>query len=348
MDFCIENSYPDDEVIMKRLGILLYIFVLMVFGLRCDAQSQFSAPLSRMEKSLFGVDYASQADEARIKRIEEVVYGAPSTSSSSSASSKSVTQRMDKLSKDLSAELIGQEIKPKKDSFADDEGGYKEEVAKADSNINYPVVDSLEKKVFNKDFKTTDINKRLANLEQNVFKKTYNDDLNARVDRLKSAVAPDKIVPDNDSDSYAYNDSPDNNSDDSYTTEDILSRNTGRNWLAQNPKNAFVPNYNAQNSVLDDYDGDSDIAIPLSALEKSMLRRSFPDDTVSNRLTRLEVKMFSSNFSDDDEKTRLDRVASAYQAKKHSNKYDGNKFAQHSATAMQVGAILLMILAAII
>jgi hypothetical protein len=69
---------------------------------------------------------------------------------------------------------------------------------------------------------------------------------------------------------------------------------------------------------------------------------------VSNRLTRLELNVFSSTFPDDDEQTRLGRIASAYQAKKTSHKYDSNKFAQHAATAMQVGAVLLMILAAIL
>ena len=171
---------------MKQLGILVFIFALLLLGVRCDAQSQYTAVLTKMETSLFGVTYGTQNDDVRLKRIEENVYG--------NASSSSISQRVNKLSKDLSADLIGQEIKPKKDTFAEDEDNKKETIPKADSNINYPAVDSLEKSVFNKEFKTTDINQRLSNLEQNVFKKTYADDLSSRVDRLKQAVMPQRVV----------------------------------------------------------------------------------------------------------------------------------------------------------
>ena len=109
-----------------------------------------------------------------------------------------------------------------------------------------------------------------------------------------------------------------------------------------------APSYNSNNSVLEDYQNDSDITISLGDLEKKVLKKSFPNDVVSNRLLRMELKIFNSTFTDDDQETRLDRISSAYQAQKTSKKYDSNKFAQHSAAAMQIGAILLMILAAIL
>lgn len=319
----------------KRLELLIFIFMFLFLGGRCEAQSQYSAVITKMEKSLFGIDYSNQSDDARIKRLEETVYG--------TSSSNSLTQRVDKLSKDLSADLIGQEIKPKKDTFAEDEDNYKEAIPKADSNINYPAVDILEKSVFNKEFKTTDINQRLANLEQNVFKKTYNDDLNSRVDRLKQAIMPQRIVnnPNEDDDSESsYN--PDNLMNQSSQFQDDGYQGQPTGYGAQ------IPSYNSQNSVMDNYQANSDINIPLAQLEKVVLKRSFPNDTTSNRLARLELKIFNSTFVDDDEQTRLDRISSAYQAQKTAKKYDSNKFAQHAATAMQVGAILLMILAAVL
>ena len=320
---------------MKRFGILFYIVLFFVWGSACYAQSQFSASLTQMEKSLFGVDYSSQNDDARLKRIEEIVYG--------QASSTSLAQRVSKLSKDLSADLMGHEIKPQKDTFSESEDGYSERVPKADSSVNYPVVNNLEQKVFRKEFKVMDINQRLANLEQNVFKKVYSDDLNSRVERLKAALMPpEKIAevsePDN---------SPEN--DDSSTPDDILSQNAplGRSYFGPNT-NQSVPSYNSQSNLTDDYQANMGLDVSLGALEKSVLRKSFPDDTVSNRLTRLELKVFNSSFVDDDEQTRFDRVASAYQAKKTSKKYDGNKVSQRVSTAVQVGAILLMILAAVL
>ncbi len=318
---------------MKRFGIFILIFCSLLLGgwNNCQAQSQFSDTLTRMEKSLFGFDYAAQNDAARLKRIEEIVYG--------SASSKSIQQRVNKLSKDLSADLIGQEIEPKKDTFTEDENNNnKESIPKADSSVNYPIVNSMEKNVFNKEFKTMEINQRLAKLEQKVLKKTYSDDLNSRVRRLKLAIMPETLA----------QIQPEENNENIYIPDDITKKfpkNYGGLLGNYGPQ---VPDFNTNDSILENYYGDSDISIPLANLEKKILRKSHPDDVLANRLIRLELKVFNSTFTGDDEQTRLDRIASAYQAKKSSKKYDSNKFAKHTATAMQVGAILLMILAAIL
>lgn len=340
MVICAENSYPDFRVIMlKRFGIFIFILLFWALGGRCFAQSQFSSTLTTMEKSLFGVDYSSQNDDARLKRLEETVYG--------QASSKPMQQRVSKLSTDLSADLMGHEIKPTADTFADEKDAIKEEIPKADPNINYPIVNSLEDRVFHKEFKTTDINQRLASLEQSVFKKTYNDDLNSRVDRLRTAVMPERI---------AAGDSEDNFSslpDDLYSLSPPLrgkqySEPASDDDGSSTGYGSAIPTYNSQNSVLDGYQTNPSVTISLAALEKSILKKSFPDDTVSNRLTRLELNMFNSTFVDDDPETRVDRISSAYHAKKTSKKYDDNKFTQHVSTAMQIGAVLLMILAAVL
>jgi len=320
----------------KRIITVISIFILLSFG-KCFAQSQFSPILTKMEKSLFGMDYTTQDDAARLKRLEESVYG--------KVSSSSMSQRVDKLSKDLSADVIGQEIKPKADTFAEDENANQEAVEKADSSVNYPIVDKMEQDVFKQDFRKTEINQRVSNLEQRIFKKTFDDDLNARVDRLRAAIIPERQQLASDSD-------PSSDEDYNMSDDDILSRNMPRrDILSQNPggfASPIGPDYNSQSSVRDDYDSSPDVTIPLASLEKSILKKSYPNDLTPNRLTRLEVKMFGSSFVDDDAQTRVDRIASAHQAKKSSNRYDNNKFAQHAATAMQVGAMLLMVLAAIL
>lgn len=335
---------------LKRLGISIFTFVFLIFGGSSFAQSQFSAPLTRMEKSLFGVDYSTQSDDARLKRIEEVVYGKASTSP--------VQSRMNKLSKDLAADLMGQEIKPTEDTFADEEDSVKEPIPKADSSVNYPMVNKLEEKVFNKEFKSVEINQRLASLEQKIFKKTYNDDLSTRVDRLKTAVLPqysansENQEDEGKSNIYTPDDnigqrgpSKDDFSSESYDYDDPDMSSTGS---ASGMNNLRIPSYNDHNSVLDSYQGSANVTIPLAALEKSVLKRSFPDDTVSNRLSRLELRIFNSTFIDDDAETRVDRIASAYQAKKTSKKYENNRTTQRVSTAVQIGAVLLMILAAIL
>lgn len=371
---------------MKRFGICFLIFIFMACCEKCYAQSQYSAVLSKMENSLFGIDYNTQSDDARLARIEKTVYG--------QSASSPMQQRVDKLSKDLAADLMGQEIKPTTDTFAKDDDAIKEDIPKADKTVSYPVVDSLEQKVFNREFKTEDINQRLANLEQNVFKKSYSDDLSSRVDRLKTAIMPEKVAnnDDNGDDETEYDGdiSPysgnnrgvkshalgkqsfipkNNNYFPDPDTNPALDPNNYPNFgntgdaapvngLGMPDYDAYnsqmqdlapqIPSYNARNSVLDKYQSDADIVIPLAALEKKVLRHSFPNDTVPNRLTRLELKVFNSTFFEDDELTRLDRIASAYRAQKTSQKYDSNKFQQHMSTAVELGAILLMILAAVL
>lgn len=314
----------------KRCLTLLLIFIFSGLGTRCYSQTQFSPIISKMEQSLFGIEYAQQSDDARLQRIEKAVYG--------TTSSSPVEQRVQKLTQDMSADMLGQEIKPQKDTFAQDSDSIKENVPKADSSVNYPIVNNLEQKVLGKEYKNVDINQRLANLEQRVFKKTYSDDLNTRVDRLRQAVMPQRL---------AYGDDDDGSSN----LPDELSQAGDASGLAADIpdiRQRAVPSLNDADDSDSDPDSVSDITVPLSALERCILKKSFPNDTVNNRLTRLELMVFNSTFSDDDSRTRFDRIASAYQAKRSSKKYDNNRFSQHMATAVELGAFLLCILAAIL
>lgn len=317
---------------MRLITRLFFIGAFLLCGLGSFAQGQFSPLLSRMETSLFGINYDSQNDNERLTRLEEVVYGKSSTSS--------VPQRVEKLRKDLEADLIGKEIKPKKDSFAEDDSPQGDAVEKADENVNYPIVNMLENEVFQREYKTMDINKRLANLEQKVFNKPYNNDnLNSRVERLKTTVIPsDRIATRNSQDNLEFPDP------DEYSAPVPKKPN----YYSAKGEDFDSFDYNAQNSVLDEVSSDSDIQVPLSALEKTVLKKSFPNDPVSNRLSRLEAKIFNTSFVQDEPNVRLDRLSSAYRAQKTSKKYDNNKVSQHMSTAIQVGTMLLMVLAMIL
>lgn len=316
---------------MKYTIIVLSLILLTINCKACFAQSQFSATLSLMEKSIFGIDYSNQDDGARLTRLEKNIYG--------QASSSAIKTRVNKLSKDINADLISKQVKPKVDTFEEDEESIKESIPKEDSSVNYPIVDKLEKEAFNKNFKGIDIQKRLSNLEEKVFRKAYDQDsLNSRVERLRVALIPEskrhKEI-DTYNDEYLQNDE--------MTPDDIIAKSLPNGGTYYSQKD-----YNSNNSVSDDYDGTSDIQVPLTAIEKTLLKKTFPNDTVPNRLSRLEAKMFKNSFAQDDEQTRLDRVASAYQAKKSAKKYDSNKFSQHMSTAMQIGAMVLMVLVAIL
>lgn len=291
--------------------LLFLIFVFLLLQIKCEAQSQYSNALSKMEKTLFNMDYNSQSDEVRLMRIEENVYG--------STSKNSITARVNKLSKVLSADLIGQEIKPNKDSFLEDD----EIISKPQQDMNFALVNSLERKIFKYEFKTVDISHRLLAMEGQVFKKNYSaDDLSTRINRLNNAVMYNK-----------------------FPTDD--------NTIAQTPisQQKILPVENKQiqklfpipNSI-DKQEQILDPNIKLVSLEKSVLAESFPNEKNSNRLTRLESKIFNSTFVNDDEQTRLNRIESANQAKSSLKKYNSNRASQRTATAIQLGTILLMLL----
>lgn len=310
---------------MKRLLVIILYFALCggVF-----AQSGVSAIIAKLEISLFGVQYENQTDEDRLERIEKNVYG--------KAYPQSANVRVERLKKDLSADLIGQEIKPKRDTFEEDENEIKTDIPKADPDINYPIVNNLEKEVFKTEYKALDINKRLTNLEQKTFGKNFSDEsLNSRVDRLNAKILPEtKLTQKSQENDYFYH------------PEDF------DNLPMQGTMSGAAAPYDFLqkdlDSDFDNYESYTDIRASLASLEKSVFKKAFPEDTVENRLTRLEAKVFSTSFVQDDSQTRMARIASAQQAKKSAKKYDGNKFSQHMSTAMQIGAIVLMILACIL
>ena len=80
----------------------------------------------------------------------------------------------------------------------------------------------------------------------------------------------------------------------------------------------------------------------LSGLNRNLYngsRTSFAD-----RLSSLENQMFGSDYGFDTEEERLNRLNGAYKAQNSIKKYDSNRFQQGLSTAMQVGAMILMML----
>ena len=71
---------------------------------------------------------------------------------------------------------------------------------------------------------------------------------------------------------------------------------------------------------------------------------AFTDD----ELAKLEYDTFGTEFSNEDTNTRLKRLNSVNKAKKSSQKYDSQKFNQRMSTAMEIGAMILMILAMVL
>ena len=303
-----------------------YIFILsLILSVNCCfATSQYSTILDNIENSLFGYTYSNLDDASRLSKIEETVYG-------ETKNNKTIDNRISALKKDISADSIGQEITPKEDTFAEDQNeiiSEKEVVPSQTANVDYPSINELEKAIFNKEFKNQNLSTRLSNLEKEAFKQSYDSNsFSERVERLQAKVKPKSFM--NNSIAQSSND---------YYTEEAIPLDKNYNLSKYSPKEFDYDSYNAKNEKI----------TKLSSVEKSIFKRTFNNDNMENRLSRLESTMFGTTFNSDSQNDRLKRISSAYKATKSSGKYDSNKFSQNMATAMQIGTILLMILACVL
>ena len=302
---------------MKKLIVLFAVLISMNMAY----SSPYTQTINNLENVLYGYQYSNETDAGRISRIEETVYG--------KASSGDINMRINKLKTDLSAELIGKEITPVEDTFREETED--SEYIASNPDIQYPAVDELEMKVFNQTFQKKEIKKRLTELEQKTFGKTYSDDLSTRVDRLKAQIRPQSLMNNNIAQSSNY----------FFDENEVIPLEKDYHLDRYESPQKF--DYNAYNSSKNPLGH-----VSLNTVEHKVLKQSFQNDTMQNRLSRLENAMFGTQFSDDDEQSRINRITSAYKANKSSAKYDSNKFSQGMGAALQIGTIILMVLACIL
>lgn len=295
---------------MKK--ILIFIATIFLFSASVTANN-YSETFSKIENMLYGFEYNNDSSETRLSRIEDTIYGV--------SRSGNIDNRVSKLEKDISASNFGKEITPVEDTF--------EEVA--DANIQYPAVDELEQIIFSNIFQNKDIKSRLSALEEKTFGRAYDDDLASRVDRLKAEIKPNSFI--NNQIAQSSND---------FYYDDIVPLE----------KNYHLERYDSPSKFdYEEYNSGKFSQLKkanITNVENSVLRRTYQDDKMQNRLSRLENAMFGTQFNEDDEQTRLNRISSAYKAQKSASKYDSNKFSQNMSTAIQIGSMLLMILACIL
>lgn len=325
---------------MKKIIVTLGVLLFFIMNVQSAFASQYASTIGKIENSIYGFQYNDDNEASRLDRIENSVYG--------TVSSNPTAQRIAKLKKDLAADLMGQEIKPVEDTFAEAEDSYIEKEPVAASNVEYPAVDELEQMVFNQKFSKTDIRQRLSKLEQKTFGKEYNDDLATRTDRLKAEIKPkslmDNQIAQSSNDFYDGDVAP---MDSDYHLNQYQPSPYGAEYEDFNGRQrmmrqAFNNNANSYNN------SPSPKKASLTAIERGILKQTYGNETEEHRLSRLENAMFGTNFANDDKGTRLNRVSSAYNAQKSASKYDSNKVGQNITTAVQIGTLILMVLACIL
>lgn len=319
----------------------IIIFLALLLASPVALASQYSSTLDKIENSLYGYTYSNESESARLNRIEKQVYGSSSTAQ--------MQTRIAKLKKDLSVDQMGQEIEPKEDTFANPEDSYIVEKEPAESSkMDYPAINELEREVFKKEFKDKDIKTRLTNLETKTFGKTYtNDDLSSRVDRLKAEIKPKTFMANGMS-----------QQENNFYTDPFQKMNQNYHLDQYGSPDIDYGNYNNFDFPQeDDYFSTSAPApnvfkpgkqMSLSSIEKALYKTKFENESTATRLSRIESSVFGTNFSNDSESERIARISSAINAQKSARRYDSNKFGQNMATAMQIGTLILMVLACIL
>ena len=85
----------------------------------------------------------------------------------------------------------------------------------------------------------------------------------------------------------------------------------------------------------------------MDMLEKEVFGQKYSNEPVKMRLARLENSVFQKTFSGSED-ARIQRLLATTTAKKTARYYDNNKLMQHLNTGIQIGGIILMVLAMIL
>lgn len=289
----------------KNIFLLIIVFIFSLFPQISFATNRIqTAEISKIENSIFGFDYINDELKSRIARLENAIYG--------KESSGDLNNRVKRIANDIMAGQIGLEIEPTEDTF-------KESDLIADNTVNYPILDEIETKVFNKTFKNKDFHSRIVGIERELFGKIYDvEDYSTRMDRIKAEVVPERLAREK---VFGYD-----NSDNGINSIDLSGLNANR-FSGRMPYGQ--ENYTRPYANYGDY---------------------FTHDNSSfdEELAKLEQNTFGTEFSNEDTQTRMKRLNSVNKAKKSFGRYDNAKFQQRMSTAMEIGAMLLMILAMVL
>ena len=169
--------------------------------------------------------------------------------------------------------------------------------------------------MFFQTYEKENIYKRLERLEKKIFGSTQDGNLASRTEKLKAYIRQDSV--------------------------------------AQNP-NYYIEKPYRPTQDIEQYMGsqnkyeNSDIFIQLAGLESTLFMKTYSQDPVGLRLNRLERKIFQRDFSSDDDYLRIQRLQAAANAQQTARLYETNKIQKITSTGMQLGSLLLMILALIL
>ncbi len=313
--------------------IFCIVCLICIFSCAAISAPVNVAKISGIEKQLFGYEYKNDSEINRVNRIENYLYGKNYPNS--------ITVRLDKISKDIGyIDKIAAKDKPnsfKNEKIASSsQSNIKDEPE--DPSVRYPIVDKMESKMFNRIYDGESIYKRVDRLEKKAFGKNLDDNLSNRVNQLRLAI----IDPNRADDFITGAAIPTENYYDSISSlydDDVKRADSGLNKLSKDDDYEYSsPSISRNNAV----------NLELSTIEQKMFNQSYSREKIEQRLSRIEINIFKRDFQKDNPSTRLQRIAAVNTAQKTAKMYDNNKTMRNLSTGVQVGSILLLILAMIL
>ena len=301
---------------VKRDNILFILTILISINLQGFALTP-TQNLAMIENHIFGYENSKMTETQRLDTIEKFVYGKTQNSN--------INTRLNHLNEDLGLTTTNENKIASTPNFnhPQQEQDYANEPT--DPTAQYPVVDNLETSLLSKTFKNENIYKRLDRLEQKAYGKILKGSLNERVERLSTLVEP--ITPQKSYDEYMAN-----NNDYNYyspATNGNPRASSAQTYIPEQMPS--IPNTSA-----------------LLALEQNVLGKTYTTDSTSRRLSRLEKKILNKDFATEPDELRIERLTTVANAQQSSQVYKESKLMQHVSTGIQIGGMILMLLAMIL
>lgn len=196
------SAGPASKGKCKRSLWLSQVTAVVVFGIvqgAAPASPATDASLAKLEEKFFHTTYAKDALDARLDRLEKMVFG----EAKDGDAAKRVAQLIEAVPNLNSSSDDGGEAESTPPAASQGPRGARpgkssrpqaeEEEPRAQVPAGrYPAVSAIERKVFGKEFDSEPVSNRLARLETKVFgKPSQSTDLTDRTDRLKGATGID-------------------------------------------------------------------------------------------------------------------------------------------------------------
>ncbi len=306
------NIYSQSGKFARNCFLLFSLLVFCcyapatVWAESADDPAQISQ-LDKIENKLFQHNYAKDATDARISRLEQTVFGENKKGSNDErvAALVKAVPNLDNAPADSAANNNSVASDNPSNSEATGKAPAKSrEVAKDDADNgdlpgNYPAITAMEAKLLGKDYSAEPVKDRLARLEKKTLGAvSTSSDLSERVDKLKEATGIDVARKPNlsdwleeDDDTVAHGAPPSSRGGNlGFGNQDVY-QDMQKSHSIKNPySSAYVPDQANRNA------GISIKSFGLSqqvlALEHEIFAKGFEHDPLPARLNRLEASVF--------------------------------------------------------